>query len=165
MRPDHLTRAADALWAAAGDVLVVIEPGTPAGFARIRTLRAHLIGRGAHAVAPCPHDRPCPIVDAEWCHFAQRLPSSRAHRQVKGAALAFEDEKFAYVALARARRPIAGARVLAHPRVTKAEVRAKLCTEERNHRGRPPAGARRKATGRQKGWRWGDWVAWPGVKR
>ena len=70
--------------------------------ARIRALRAHLIAQGAHALAPCPHDLPCPIVDPDRCHFAQRLPRSRDHRQVKGAALAFEDEKFSYVALARA---------------------------------------------------------------
>ena len=37
----------------------------------------------------------------DWCHFTQRLPRSRAHKQVKGAELPFEDEKFAYVALTR----------------------------------------------------------------
>ena len=48
----------------------------------------------------------------DWCHFTQRLPRSRAHKQIKGAELPFEDEKFAYVALTRAavgpRRPRAG---------------------------------------------------------
>ena len=38
----------------------------------------------------------------DWCHFTQRLQRSRAHKQVKGAELPFEDEKFAYVALTRA---------------------------------------------------------------
>jgi hypothetical protein len=66
----------------------------------------------------------------DWCHFTQRLPRSRAHRQLKGAELAFEDEKFAYVALTRAavaRRP---ARVLAQPVATKVEVTAKLCASD-----------------------------------
>jgi ribosomal protein RSM22 (predicted rRNA methylase) len=170
LAPDRLLRLADALWSAAAGMLVVIEPGTPSGFSRIRALRAHLIAQGAHVVAPCPHDRACPIVDPDWCHFAQRLNRSRAHRQVKGAELSFEDEKFSYVALAReplAREPLArerppgfGARVLAHPRVNKAEVSAKLCT---------PAGivaataARREPAGykAQKAWRWGDAVDWP----
>ena len=38
----------------------------------------------------------------DWCHFTQRLPRSRAHKQIKGAELPFEDEKFSYVALTRA---------------------------------------------------------------
>lgn len=160
MPPRFVRRAADALWKATGDILVVIEPGTPAGFARIRALRAHLIARGAHALAPCPHDLPCPIVDPDWCHFAQRLPRSRGHRLVKGAALAFEDEKFSYVALARARRPSVGARVLAHPRVSKAAVSAKLCTSDGIV---ATTASRRDASAykTRKGWRWGDAVDWP----
>jgi len=160
LAPDALTRAAYALWSATADILVVVEPGTPAGFARIRALRAHLIAQGAHALAPCPHDRACPIVDPDWCHFTQRLPRSRDHRLVKGAALAFEDEKFSYVALARSRRPVMGARVLAHPRVGKAAVSAKLCTAN----GIVTATAGRRERPRyaaQKRWRWGDRVLPP----
>jgi ribosomal protein RSM22 (predicted rRNA methylase) len=160
LAPDALAPAADSLWSATADVLVVVEPGTPAGFARIRALRAHLIAQGAHALAPCPHDLPCPIIDPDWCHFAQRLPRSRDHRLVKGAALAFEDEKFAYVALARDRRPVTGARVLAHPRVGKVAVSAKLCTAD----GIVTAMAARRDRARyaaQKRWRWGDRVVPP----
>ncbi len=160
LAPRTLLRAADALWSATADVLLVIEPGTPAGFSRIRALRAHLIAQGAHALAPCPHDHACPIVDPDWCHFAQRLPRSRDHRLVKRAALAFEDEKFSYVALARHRQPVAGARVLAHPRVGKAAVDAKLCTTD----GIVTATAGRRDRARyaaQKRWRWGDRVVGP----
>jgi ribosomal protein RSM22 (predicted rRNA methylase) len=159
LAPDRLPHLAEALWSAAAQMLVVIEPGTPAGFARIRALRAHLIAQGAHVVAPCPHGRACPIVDPDWCHFSQRLNRSRAHRQVKGADLSYEDEKFSYVALAREPQPAIGARVLAHPRVGKAEVSAKLCTRE----GIVTATASRREPARykaQKGWRWGDAVAW-----
>jgi ribosomal protein RSM22 (predicted rRNA methylase) len=162
--PNVLPRVADALWSASGAMLVIVEPGTPAGFARIRALRSHLVAHGAHVVAPCPHDHACPIVDPDWCHFAQRLNRSRTHRQVKGADLSFEDEKFSYVALAREplareRPPGIGARVLAHPRVGKAEVRAKLCTRE----GIVTATAPRRQPAQyraQKGWRWGDAVDW-----
>jgi len=160
LAPDRVAGLADTLWSAAAKLLVVIEPGTPAGFACIRALRAHLIARGAHVVAPCPHDRTCPIVDPDWCHFSQRLNRSRAHRQVKGAALSYEDEKFSYVALARELPPHVGARVLAHPRVGKAEASAKLCTPE----GMVTATAPRREAERykaQKGWRWGDAVDWP----
>jgi ribosomal protein RSM22 (predicted rRNA methylase) len=160
LAPDRLPGLAGALWSAAAKMLVVIEPGTPAGFSRIRALRAHLIAEGAHVVAPCPHDRACPIVDPDWCHFSQRLNRSRAHRQVKGAELSFEDEKFSYVALARERPPRIGARVLAHPRVGKAEVSAKLCAPE----GIVATTAARREPERykaQKAWRWGEAVDWP----
>ena len=89
------------MWAKTRDTLVVVEPGTPAGYARIIALRERLIAAGAHVAAPCPHDGKCPLAAPDWCHFTQRLQRSRAHKQVKGAELPFEDEKFAYVALTR----------------------------------------------------------------
>ena len=51
--------AAD-LWQRRGQALVLIEPGTPQGFARIRAARAALIEAGAHIAAPCTHDNACP---------------------------------------------------------------------------------------------------------
>lgn len=127
---DALVRVANTLWSVAAGALVVVEPGTPAGFARIRDLRAHLTGRGARVAAPCPHDGACPIVAPDWCHFSQRLARSRDHRQVKGATLSYEDEKFSYVVLTRGPAGHVDARVLAHPRITKGEASAKLCTSE-----------------------------------
>jgi ribosomal protein RSM22 (predicted rRNA methylase) len=148
----------DAMWAKTRDTLLIVEPGTPAGYGRIIALRAQLIARGAHVAAPCPHDGRCPLTSPDWCHFTQRLPRSQAHKQVKSAELPFEDEKFAYIALTRV--PVAQhpARVLAQPVVTKVEVTAKLCTPDglaiakmpRRDKG-PYARARR--------WRWGDAVA------
>ena len=96
------TALADAMWAKTRDTLLIVEPGTPAGYARIIDVRTQLIAAGAHVAAPCPHDRKCPLTAPDWCHFAQRLPRSRAHKQVKAAERPFEDEKFTYVALTRA---------------------------------------------------------------
>jgi ribosomal protein RSM22 (predicted rRNA methylase) len=160
LAPDRLQGVADALWSATGAALVLIEPGTPAGFARIRDVRARLIAHGAHVVAPCPHDGACPIVAPDWCHFARRLARTRDHRQVKGASLAFEDEKFSYVALARDAPLRPDARVLAHPRIGKAEASAKLCTAQGiTH---CAAARRERAQYRAiKGWRWGDAVTRP----
>ena len=151
------TTLAELMWAKTSDTLLVVEPGTPAGYARILGLRAHLIAAGAHVAAPCPHDGKCPLTAPDWCHFTQRLPRSQAHRQIKGAELAYEDERFAYVALTRAPPAQRPARVLAQPEVSKVEVTAKLCT---------PAGLaitkvpRRAKAGfaRARRWRWGDAV-------
>jgi ribosomal protein RSM22 (predicted rRNA methylase) len=148
---------AEAMWAKTRETLVIVEPGTPAGYARIIALRQQLIAQGAHVAAPCPHDQNCPLTSPDWCHFAQRLPRSQAHKQVKGAELPFEDEKFSYVALSRA--PVAQhpARVLAQPAVGKAEISAKLCTPDGLAMTKMP---RRDKTGyaRARRWRWGDAV-------
>ncbi|QDF36377.1 small ribosomal subunit Rsm22 family protein [Bradyrhizobium symbiodeficiens] len=150
-------KLADAMWAKARRALIVIEPGTPAGYARILALRQQLIAAGAYVAAPCPHEKPCPLTAPDWCHFSQRLPRSQAHRQIKGADVPFEDERFIYVALTRAAPASRASRVLAPPDVGKAEITAKLCTEDGVAITRVPrrdkaayAGARR--------WRWGDAV-------
>jgi ribosomal protein RSM22 (predicted rRNA methylase) len=148
---------ADLMWAKTSDTLLVVEPGTPAGYARIIALRAQLIALGAHVAAPCPHDGECPLVAPDWCHFTQRLPRSRAHKTLKGAELPFEDEKFAYVALTRtaiAQRP---ARVLAQPEVGKVEVTAKLCTPDGLVAAKIPRRAKAEYA-RARRWRWGDAV-------
>jgi ribosomal protein RSM22 (predicted rRNA methylase) len=119
----------DLLWQKTTDVLLVIEPGTPSGFERMRALRARLIAQGAYVVAPCPHERACPIAAPDWCHFTQRLPRSRAHIQLKGAEVPYEDEKFCYVALSRNPPLQRAARVLAQPLLSKVEARTKLCGE------------------------------------
>jgi ribosomal protein RSM22 (predicted rRNA methylase) len=145
------------MWAKTKDTLLIIEPGTPAGYARIIALRQRLIELGAHVAAPCPHDGKCPLTAPDWCHFTQRLPRSRAHRQIKGAELPFEDEKFAYVALTRTPVAPRPPRVLAQPVVTKVEVIAKLCTSDGLIFAKVPRRAKADYA-RAKRWRWGDAV-------
>ncbi|WP_316175815.1 small ribosomal subunit Rsm22 family protein [Bradyrhizobium sp. SZCCHNRI1073] len=152
----------DALWARTGDALLIVEPGTPAGYQRIIAARDRLIAAGAHVAAPCPHAAPCPLVAPDWCHFAQRLARSRAHRELKGADVPFEDEKFSFVALTRkpaTHRP--AARVLAPPSVTKVATTAKLCQADGAagvisvpRRDKPAFAAARR-------WDWGDGVEPP----
>jgi ribosomal protein RSM22 (predicted rRNA methylase) len=124
------TALADVMWAKTRDTLLIVEPGTPAGYGRIIALRRQLIAANAHVAAPCPHDSECPILTPDWCHFTQRLPRSRAHKQLKSAELPYEDEKFSYVALTRAAVATHRARVLAQPVATKVAVTARLCTDQ-----------------------------------
>ena len=123
-------KLAELMWAKTRDTLLVVEPGTPAGYARIMAVRAQLIAAGAHVASPCPHDGPCPLQPPDWCHFTQRLSRSQAHKQLKSAELPYEDERFSYVALTRAPVAQRPARVLAQPTVNKVAVTAKLCTEQ-----------------------------------
>lgn len=108
-------------------MLLVVEPGTPDGHARITALRDRLVEAGLHIVAPCPHDKACPLQSPDWCHFAQRLPRSRDHKQIKGADAPFEDEKYSFVALSCAPVTPPKARVLARPEMAKAGITLKLC--------------------------------------
>lgn len=122
--------AAERLWAASGTMLVIAEPGTPAGFSRIRTARDILLGQGAVPVAPCTHDRGCPIVGEDWCHFSVRLARSRAHMHAKGASVPFEDERFSYLVLAREGAPAGGGRIIAPPIHTKPGSTFRICGAE-----------------------------------
>lgn len=116
------------LWSVTNHTLVLVEPGTPAGFALIRQARQQLIDAGGHVIAPCPHQETCPMPDDDWCHFAQRVARTSLHRQAKQAALSYEDEKFSYVAVSRLPAlPIMG-RVLRHPQVRPGHIYLDLCT-------------------------------------
>lgn len=148
---------ADLMWQKTGHTLLVVEPGTPAGYGRIMELRGRLIALGAHVAAPCPHDGQCPLHAPDWCHFTQRLQRSRAHKQVKGAELPFEDERFAYVALTRVPAARRLARVLAQPVVSKVEVTAKLCTPDGLAITKVPHRAKAEYAATRR-WRWGDGV-------
>ncbi len=117
----------DKLWSLTRNALLIVEPGTTAGWQRILAARAQLIAEGAHILAPCAHARTCPITQPDWCHFSARVARSRIHRLAKEAEVPWEDEKFIY--LAAARTPVAShpARVLAPPESATGRVTLKLC--------------------------------------
>jgi ribosomal protein RSM22 (predicted rRNA methylase) len=116
-----------ALWKACENTLIVIEPGTPQGFARIHQVRSALIAEGAHLVAPCPHMNSCPILPPDWCHFSVRLPRRREHMHAKKATVPFEDEKFSYLIASRQPGELQGARILSPPADGKVHIKFKLC--------------------------------------
>ena len=122
--------------ASAARAVVIVEAGTPAGYARVIEARDRLIAAGFHVAAPCPHSAACPIVPgADWCHFSTRVSRSSLHRQVKGGSLPYEDEKFSYVAAARFPVVPAPARVVRKPQIRKGQVLLDLCeTDEQLRR-------------------------------
>jgi ribosomal protein RSM22 (predicted rRNA methylase) len=123
------TQAALALWQSCNHMLMIIEPGTPQGFARILEARTALIAQGAHIMAPCTHANACPLAAPDWCHFKVRLPRSREHLHAKNATVPFEDEKFSYLIASRVAASNANARILAPPMESKPAISFKLCSE------------------------------------
>jgi ribosomal protein RSM22 (predicted rRNA methylase) len=127
LRDESVPVLARDLWRRTEDLLVVIEPGTPDGYRRVLAARDAVLAAGGVTVAPCPHDRACPLPPGDWCHFAVRLPRGEAHRSVKGVARGFEDEKLSYAALARARQRRATSRVIRQPEIHSGHVYLDLC--------------------------------------
>lgn len=125
--PASLPKLIDRLWQFTADTLLIVEPGTPAGWQRILAVRRQLIEAGAHILAPCPHEAPCPLAQPDWCHFSRRVARSRLHRLAKDADVPWEDEKFIYVAASRRPAPLRAARVIAPPRSGSGKVVLKLC--------------------------------------
>ncbi|RUP48425.1 mitochondrial small ribosomal subunit Rsm22-domain-containing protein [Jimgerdemannia flammicorona] len=109
----------ESLWNQTGDVLVLIERGTPVGYKMIVKAREWVLQRengkggeegGAHVVAPCPHDGPCPMLGVsnhDWCHFSQRVQRPEFLMKTKRSKINFEDARYSYVVLRRGKRPVA----------------------------------------------------------
>jgi ribosomal protein RSM22 (predicted rRNA methylase) len=142
------------LWQATADTLVIVEPGTPAGWQRIVAARAQLIEAGAHVLAPCSHSHTCPLDPPDWCHFAERVARSRLHRLAKEAELPWEDEKFSYVAVSRTPSSTSAARVIARARKGSGRVTLKLCRDDGS--AREQLFSRRDGTLFKRAWR-SDW--------
>jgi ribosomal protein RSM22 (predicted rRNA methylase) len=115
------------LWEATRVALVVIEPGTPRGYALILKVREKLLEAGASMAAPCPAATACPLAAPDWCHFAARVERSSMHRRVKDAELGYEDEKFSYVAVAREPVDLPASRIIRRPRQHPGLIELETC--------------------------------------
>lgn len=103
------------LWKCTKKALVIVEPGTPSGYAKLMKIREIMKNLGGYLWAPCPHMNTCPLLKGDWCHFSVRVPRSSFHRKLKSADLGYEDEKFSYLIFGK--EPIAffQARVIRRP--------------------------------------------------
>ena len=118
------------LWQQTKHMLIIIEPGTPRGFARIKSARDNLIKAGAYMIGPCTHANDCPMTSGEWCRFTQRLARSREHMHAKQATVSFEDENFSWIALSRTAAKLPLARVIAPVENDKHSMTLKLCSAD-----------------------------------
>lgn len=117
------------LWNAVNQILLIIEPGTPEGFKHILEAREILLTGGAYIVAPCSHNKKCPIKDDDWCSFYVRVARSGIQRQAKKGELGYEDEKFSYIAFSKTPINNYKPRILRHPQINQGYVKVKLCAE------------------------------------
>ena len=117
------------LWNAVNQILLIIEPGTPEGFKHILEARDILLTGGAYIVAPCSHNKKCPIKDDDWCSFYVRVARSGIQRQAKKGELGYEDEKFSYIAFSKTPINNYKPRILRHPQINQGYVKVKLCAE------------------------------------
>ena len=117
------------LWNCANRVFLLVEPGTPVGYQQIITARDYLLKKGAHVLAPCPHENKCPLTGNEWCHFTCRIARSKLHRLLKSGEAPFEDEKYAYMAFSRDECKHAASRVFRHPQIGKGTINLEICAE------------------------------------
>ncbi|MCB1085111.1 MAG: hypothetical protein KDK60_03310 [Chlamydiia bacterium] len=129
---------------------LVIEPGTPEGFERVRWVRSYLLERGFSLHAPCPHHERCPMAGEDWCHFAVRVSRTSIHRKLKAGSRGFEDEKFSYLIASKLPHTPEGRRVLRRPIKRKGHTMATLCTHQGLEQG--------VFTGKKKKIRWGNLV-------
>lgn len=144
-------------WKCAGKFLVLIEPGTRRGFAAIDAARSSLIANKAAILAPCPHHFTCPMAAAaDWCHFSQRVERTSQHRQLKGGALGYEDEKFSYLVAAKNNSPSAGARIVRHPGKHSGHVQLALCMQDGQFETRTITRSSKETYKRARKAEWGD---------
>ena len=117
---------------APGGHVLVIEPALKATSRALQALRGRMIGAGFHVVAPCTHEKGCPLLvdEGDWCHEdrAVALPSPLIPI-ARAAGLHFEGLSFAYAIFCRetlaSRAP--RARVVAPPREAKGKRGLTLC--------------------------------------
>lgn len=131
LKDEEQILAVQKLWQSAQQALLILEPGTRAGFQVINRIREYVLEQGGHIAAPCPHEGVCRLSKEDWCHNAVRIQRSRVHRLIKGE-VPYEDEKYSYLLAVKNEPSRAENRVLRHPYIEKGFVRVNLCTKEEN---------------------------------
>ncbi len=130
LAPEDAEKVVKRLWEATERMLLIVEPGTPAGFARIRKYMELLKDLGGNVAAPCPETEKCPITGEDWCHFTVRVERSRLHKYLKDGEAPYEDEKFCFVAVTREKVTPAGMRIRRRPLIEKGCVTLPVCCKE-----------------------------------
>ena len=126
----NIVKALEKLWKATNKILLIIEPGTPTGFEKIKKMRQWLINNDASVLAPCPNSGKCLMPEDDWCHTTCRVSRSKIHKLLKNGEAPYEDEKFSYIAVCKYEFNSDNiVRVLRHPRIEPGKITLEVCTK------------------------------------
>ncbi|KAI4528744.1 Rsm22-domain-containing protein [Schizophyllum commune Loenen D] len=118
-------RVVKQMWESGAELMVLIDHNTKDGFEAIAEARDWLLRqgskeleesesaeyalRGAHVIAPCPHDGACPLYNPGAtklvCGFSQRLHRPSFTRRTKHTKFGHENIGYSYVVIRRGPRP------------------------------------------------------------
>lgn len=117
-------------WSHCTGFLVVVEPGSKAGFATIMQIRDWALAQGIYVYAPCSHQGVCPLRERDWCHFHTRFTRSKRLLQVKRGSRGYEDEPYSYLILSRLPVDRGGQRILSAPTKIPYGLKVSLCAPD-----------------------------------
>jgi len=83
LRRDDVSMVLMKMWQATNKVMLLVEPGTPRGFANICEARKLILEVGGHVVAPCTHELKCPLAADDWCAFSCRVQRTAWQKMLK----------------------------------------------------------------------------------
>lgn len=127
IKPEERKNVINKLMKSSNHIILIIEPGTPAGFKNIREVQKIAIENGFHIIAPCTFQGVCSLPDRDWCHSIVRMERTKVHKLLKSADLPYEDEKFSYIAISKEKYDNSGIRILRHPMIEKGKITLKVC--------------------------------------
>jgi hypothetical protein len=115
-------------------VWIAIEPASRAASRRLHELRDELVARGLVVLAPCFHQKPCPMLadPSGWCHESREWRQPAYHRALDRVAhLDKRSLQFSFLALGtqplRPASPALAARVVSTVRHEKGRTRFRTC--------------------------------------
>lgn len=96
MTEADVTKTLDLMINKTNKYILLIEPGTPKSYQKMMKIRDYFLSKNLKVLLPCPHSDKCPLID-DYCNFTVRLNRSKFIKNIKGAELGYEDEKYFYL--------------------------------------------------------------------
>lgn len=84
--------------------VVIADAGTPRVYQQIMAARDILIAQGWCILAPCRHQKKCPLEGSDFCHFSTTFLRHRESIRLKNASAQNENEKYCYLIAAAPHR-------------------------------------------------------------